>query len=157
MRVRGTPLPLLITSAIASVASVVWLGCSTAPPPGPIVVVTVYDASAMDAQDATMPDEDAAPEPQADGAPCNIDTDCKSQTCIPSKSEFGIGACFSLALDGCVKVTEPSPFVAQCSSLSLSLFTCGSRYPVELLGECTSLGFGSIGEEYHCCKKPGFP
>lgn len=91
-----------------------------------------------------------------DGASCDDDAQCNSAFCIPSANSFGSGVCFSTAMEGCVVVTDPSPFKAQCALQSKRLYACGN-YDVSLLGDCTDVGTGNVGEHYQCCTKPGFP
>ena len=91
----------------------------------------------------------------ADGSPCDFDSQCENTKCIPSKNSFGIGVCYSHAVDGCIVVTAPSPFKESCLSLSRRLYVCGDSYPIPLLGiSCVLVGTGDIGEDYHCCPYP---
>lgn len=90
-----------------------------------------------------------------DGASCDVNEQCENDYCVPSKNSFGSGVCFSLAMEGCIVVTEPSPMHAQCSSALKQLYTCGENWTIETLGsDCSDVGTGEIGEHYHCCTKP---
>lgn len=91
---------------------------------------------------------------RVDGQSCDVNAECENAYCVPGKNSFGAGVCFSLGVDGCMVVTEPSPFKALCASLSKRLYTCGSAYDPALLGMCADVGVGDIGEIYHCCAVP---
>lgn len=87
-----------------------------------------------------------------DGAPCDVNTQCESDTCIPSKNSFGTGYCFSASTEGCIVVTSPSPFKSSCPEPKI-LYTCGDKFDVSTLGMCEIVGAGKLLEFYHCCPK----
>lgn len=89
----------------------------------------------------------------SDGAPCDVDTQCVNDYCVPSKNSFGSGVCFSAGTDGCVLVTTPSPFVTSCNVTANYLITCGDAYDTTALTDCAVVGVGAIGERYYCCPK----
>jgi hypothetical protein len=88
-----------------------------------------------------------------DGAPCDVDAQCESDACIPSKNSFGMGYCFSASTEGCIVVTSPSPFKSSCPDPKI-LYTCGDAFDVSTLGMCEIVGAGKLLEFYHCCPKP---
>lgn len=100
-------------------------------------------SSAIDADVLLLPD----------GAPCDVDTQCKHNYCIPSKSDFGSGVCFSADINGCVPITAPSPFVDSCDVTANYMFTCGDSYDTTTFTDCVIVGAGPIGEYYWCCTK----
>ncbi len=118
------------------------------------------ETDALDVKDdagtgnVVLPPDDQ-PAPLADGAPCDENAQCENAVCMPSKNSFGLGYCFSSAMDGCIVVGSPSPMKDLCASLSRRLYTCGNDTDVSVwdLG-CVDVGTGSFGEHYHCCNKP---
>lgn len=119
---------------------------------------TIADGGFVDAaEDGAIVDASTDPvlELRADGSPCDLDAQCKNHKCIPSKNPFGMGICFSIATQGCIVVTEPSPHKKLCADETKRLFTCGDVYDVMLLGsDCEIVAVGDLSEYYHCCSVP---
>lgn len=90
-----------------------------------------------------------------DGGPCGLDDDCVNGACIASTNSFSYGYCYGKDMIGCIVVTEPSPFKAQCAALTKRLYVCGDGEDVTQWGaNCASVGDGSFGETYECCDAP---
>jgi hypothetical protein len=91
----------------------------------------------------------------ADGSPCDFDAQCTSNTCIGSKNPKASGRCFSIEFNGCLVVTEPSPFKKLCNGSTQILFTCGDAFDAATeFANCEFVGAGKLLEYYHCCPMP---
>lgn len=93
-------------------------------------------------------------EPLQGGAPCDVDAQCASSYCVASKNDWSFGYCYGDVMDGCIVVTEPSPFKAQCAASTKILYVCGTGFDVSQLGTCDDVATGMLSEHYQCCAKP---
>jgi hypothetical protein len=141
-----------VSSFVAGfVLGVALFGCGPTVEIEPTNPVDVPDAGNDAIDDKPDAYVDSGPMLLPDGAECDESVQCESNYCVPSKTPFRFGICFSANSCCCIEVTEPSPFKASCSGPTEHLYTCGDAYDVSTLGQCEIVGVGKLLEYYHCC------